>query len=121
MTRGTGKPSNMVRVSFFAMFAVYQLAFAFACTPAVIWCSHDHDSSDYDATYRMVPSSPLQKLTSDEFEKSLSQLNVTEPVVVVEELCVEDLRNSKVSSFCPFLAICGYKREAYQKVLGPIS
>ncbi|XP_018060004.1 PREDICTED: uncharacterized protein LOC108694836 [Atta colombica] len=97
MTRGTGKPSNMVRVSFFALFAVYQLAFAFACTPAVIWCSHDHDSSDYDATYRMVPSSPLQKLTSDEFEKSLSQLNVTEPVVV-EELCVEDLRNSKVLS-----------------------
>ncbi|KAG5333238.1 VAS1 ATPase, partial [Acromyrmex charruanus] len=86
----------MVRVSFFALFAVCQLAFACACTPAVIWCSHD--SSDYDAMYRTVPSSPLQKLTPDEFEKSLLQLNVTEPAVVVEELCVEDLRNSKVLS-----------------------
>ncbi|KYN23329.1 PREDICTED: uncharacterized protein LOC108758424 [Trachymyrmex cornetzi] len=96
MTRGTGKTSNMVRVSFFALSLVCQLVFAYACTPTVIWCSHD--SSDYDATYRKVPSSPLQRLTPDEFEKILLQLNVTEPAIVVEELCVEDLRNSKVLS-----------------------
>ncbi|EGI69110.1 PREDICTED: uncharacterized protein LOC105154940 [Acromyrmex echinatior] len=95
MMRGTGKPSNMVRVSFFALFAVCQLAFACACTPAVIW---SHNSSDIDAMYRTVPSSPLQKLTPDEFERSLLQLNVTEPVIVVEELCVEDLWNNKVLS-----------------------
>lgn len=93
MTGGTRKRSSLVRTSFLALFAVCQLALTCACTPAVIWCPHE--SSD-DAAYRMAPS-PLQKLTSEEFEKSLSQLNVTEPAIVAEELCVEDLRNSKVS------------------------
>ncbi|KYN33210.1 V-type proton ATPase subunit S1 [Trachymyrmex septentrionalis] len=117
MTRGTGKPSNMVHVSFFALFAVCQLAFAYACTPAVIWCSHD--SSDYDAMYRTMPSSP--KLTSDEFKMILSQLNVTEPAIVAEELCVEDLRNSKVLSNATngskiFYFPCVLSDESFQKI-----
>ncbi|XP_011155753.2 uncharacterized protein LOC105193113 [Solenopsis invicta] len=96
MTDGTGKPSSLTRASFFALLAVCQLALGRACTPAVLWCSHE--SLDYDAAYRAAPSSPLQKVTSEEFEKSLSQFNVTEPAVITEELCIEDLRNSKVLS-----------------------
>lgn len=96
MTGGTGKPSSLVRALFLALLAVCQLGLGRACTPAVIWCPFE-----YDAAYRTAPSSPLQKLTSEEFERSLSQFNVTEPAVVAEELCVEDLRNSKVSPSPP--------------------
>jgi len=89
----TGKPSSLVRAAPFLAFFACHFALARACTPAVIWCPHE--SPDYDA-YRAAPSSPLQKLTAEEFESSLTQVNVTE-VIVAEELCVEDLRNSKVS------------------------
>jgi hypothetical protein len=77
---------------FAVVVVVCHLALARACTPAVIWCPHE--SPDYDA----VPSSPLQKLTSEEFESSLMQLNVTKPALVADELCVEDLRSNKVLS-----------------------
>lgn len=117
MTGLTRKPSSLVRASFLALFAVCQLALTCACTPAVIWCPHE--SSD-DAVYRTAPSSPLQKLTSEEFEKSLSQLNVTEPAIVADELCVEDLRNSKVSLSLSRLLLTIYlrlyKRDTYQSL-----
>ncbi|XP_012535706.1 uncharacterized protein LOC105836283 [Monomorium pharaonis] len=93
MTGDTGKSSNLIIL---ALLAVCQLDLGRACTPAVIWCPHE--SSDYDAVYRAAPSSPLQKLTSEEFERILLQFNITEPAVIAEELCVEDLRNSKVLS-----------------------
>ncbi|KYN04708.1 PREDICTED: uncharacterized protein LOC108772322 [Cyphomyrmex costatus] len=114
MTRGTGKPSNVVRVSFFTLSAVCQLAFACACTPAVIWCSQ---SSDYDTTYKTMPLSSLQKLTPDEFERSLLQLNITESAVVVEDLCIEDLRNNKVLSN----AINGSKILYFPCVVSPVT
>ncbi|KAL6262658.1 hypothetical protein P5V15_005451 [Pogonomyrmex californicus] len=94
---GGEKKSRLVRTPFLMLFAVCQFALSYACTPAVIWCPHN-ESSDYDATYRTAPSSPLQKLTSEEFERSLSQFNTTESAIVADELCVEDLRNSKVLS-----------------------
>ncbi|XP_018393348.1 PREDICTED: uncharacterized protein LOC108772326 [Cyphomyrmex costatus] len=92
MTRCMGKPSNVVRVSFFALSAVCQLAFACACTPAVIWCgpSFEHD----DLT---PPLSPKLTPDGDEFEKYLLQFNITE-VIVFDDLCVEDIQNSKVLS-----------------------
>lgn len=96
MTDGTGKPSILARAPFLALLAFCQFALAYACTPALIWCPHE--SYDYDAAYRTVPSSPLQKLTSEEFERSLVQFNDTELAIIAEELCVEDLRNNKVLS-----------------------
>lgn len=94
----TGKPSSLVLALFVCHFAL-----ARACTPVVIWCPHE--SPDYDAAYRTAPSSPLQKLTAEEFESSLTQVNVTE-VIVAEELCVEDLRNNKVSRLLSLRFIC---------------
>ncbi|XP_011863949.1 PREDICTED: uncharacterized protein LOC105559914 [Vollenhovia emeryi] len=93
-----GKPSSSTYLALFAVVVVlcHFDRYARACTPAVIWCPHE--SPDYETAHRASPSSPLQKLTSEEFESSLAQFNVTEPVLVVEELCVEDLRNSKVLS-----------------------
>lgn len=99
MTGGTGKPS-LLRAALLVVVVVAVCHFTHvrACTPAVIWCPHE--SPDYDAAYRTAPSSPLQKLTTEEFESSLTQFNDTEPIVV-SELCVEDLRNSKVSPLSP--------------------
>ncbi|XP_011699483.1 PREDICTED: uncharacterized protein LOC105456847 [Wasmannia auropunctata] len=91
MTGGTGKPSNLVRASFLALFAVCQLfALARACTPTVIWCSHE---SDYDPAYRS--SSPLQR--PELFERYLGLFNFT-TTLVTNDLCIEDLKNHKVLS-----------------------
>ncbi|XP_024882201.1 uncharacterized protein LOC112461381 [Temnothorax curvispinosus] len=103
----TGKPSGgLVRAApFLALFAVVvcHLDSVRACTPAVIWCPHE----DYESilqkyslwgAYRVVLSNPLHKLNSEYFLGGLVELNVTEPAIIAEELCVEDLRNSKVLS-----------------------
>ncbi|KAL0110824.1 hypothetical protein PUN28_014046 [Cardiocondyla obscurior] len=97
MTSGTGRQrSSLAFILLTVVVVVCSLDLARACTPAVIWCPHE--SSDYDAAYKTAPSSPLQKLTSEEFENGLMQFNVTEPAIVTEELCIEDLRNNKVLS-----------------------
>ncbi|XP_071560029.1 uncharacterized protein [Temnothorax nylanderi] len=108
-SRMTGKPSGggLVRVApFLALFAavvVCHFDSVRACTPAVIWCPHE----DYESisqkyslwgAYRVVSSNPLHKLNSEYFLGGLVELNVTEPAIIAEELCVEDLRNSKVLS-----------------------
>lgn len=103
-SRMTGKPSSQVRATpplplLVVVVLVCHLTLARACTPALVWCSHE--SPDYDAAYRAASSSPLQKLKSEEFESSLAQFNVTEPALIAEELCIEDLRNNKVSPLSP--------------------
>lgn len=111
MTGGTGKPSSLARAPFLALLAFCQFALAYGCTPVLIW--GPHESSDYDAAYRTAPSSPLQKLPCEKFERILEeQFNDTELAIVAEELCVEDLRNNKVSP--SWLFICAYIKDAYQ-------
>lgn len=103
-SRMTGKPCSRATPLLPLLVVVCHLALGRACTPAVIFCPHE--SPDYDAAYRTAPSSPLQKLTTEEFEGSLAQFNVTEPIVT-EDVCIEDLRVNKVSPLSPtWLPVC---------------
>jgi hypothetical protein len=79
------------------LIVVCQFAISHAGTPAVIWCPHN-ESSDFDLALKTTLSNPLLRLSSEDFEENLSKLGVTDPTIVVaKELCVEDLKNNKVS------------------------
>lgn len=97
MTGSTRKP-YLVRAPLLTLIVVCQFAFSHAGTPAVIWCPQN-ESSDLDSALKTTLSNPLLKLSSEDFEESLSKLGVTEPIIVIaKELCVEDLKNNKVRS-----------------------
>ncbi|XP_012220446.1 uncharacterized protein [Linepithema humile] len=94
------KKSSLVPISFLVLIVACQFTFSRAGgTPVVIWCPHN-ESSDYDSTYKTTPPpNPLFQLSSEDFERSLSQMRLTKPTILVaDELCIEDLKNNKVLS-----------------------
>lgn len=94
------RKSSLVSLSFLALIVACQFTFSRAGgTPVLIWCSYN-ESSDHDSAYKMIQRpNPLLQLSSEDFEKSLSQLGLTKPTIfVVDEMCIEDLKNNKVNS-----------------------
>lgn len=93
------KKSSLVPISFLVVIIACQFTLSRAGgTPVVIWCPHN-ESSDYDPTYKTIQRpNPLSQLSSEDFEKSLSQLGLTKPTILIaDELCIEDLKNNKVN------------------------
>ncbi|XP_029166616.1 uncharacterized protein LOC114937355 [Nylanderia fulva] len=92
---GSARKASSLQAPLLVLIVACQFAFSHAGTPVVIWCPHN-ESSDHNSQLK-IRLNPLQKLSSEEFEENLSRSGLTElTTVVVEELCVEDLRDNKV-------------------------
>ncbi|XP_014487593.1 PREDICTED: uncharacterized protein LOC106751250 [Dinoponera quadriceps] len=76
----------------------FTLLHAGPSVPVVIWCPNNQ-SDIVNPTQLNVASDPLQKLSSEDFERTLDQLGKNiDLLIVVDELCVEDFKNNKVLS-----------------------
>jgi len=105
MTGSTAKTSLVL-----ALFAVCQFALACACTPVVIWCPHESNLSDHDRT--ALSEQNLQQKIEQTLEKLMEISQIT--VISTEELCIEYLRNNKVSLSLPLGCLSASKKDAYQ-------
>lgn len=74
----------------------FTLLYAGPSAPVVIWCLNNQ-SDTVNPTQLNAASNPLQKLSSEDFERTLFQLGkIIDLLIVANELCVEDFKNNKV-------------------------
>lgn len=74
----------------------FTLLHAGPSVPVVIWCPNNQ-SDMVNPTQLNAASNPLQKLSSEDFERTLFQLGkIIDLLIVSDELCVEDFKNNKV-------------------------
>lgn len=98
MRNGTRKPGVLLATSLLLALQIacrFALSHAGHSAPVLIWCSNNQ--SDVGPTRLNAASNPLHKLPSEDFEKTLFQLGKVDLLIVADELCVEDIKNNKVS------------------------
>ncbi|XP_011135501.1 uncharacterized protein LOC105180874 [Harpegnathos saltator] len=68
------------------------------CVPVIIWCLNNQ-SDIVNSTQLNAISNPLQKLSLEDFERTLFQLDkIIDLLIVTNEFCIEDFKNIKILS-----------------------